>query len=317
VIVTVTVNPAIDKTAELDTLNPGELNRLRNVVTDVGGKGVNVSKTIAALGGASTATGFVGGAPGDEIVKTLESSAIAVDFLRVAGVTRTNLKVIDRGARLTELNEPGISVTADEVDALTERISALAANPGAIFVLSGSLARGMDTGYYAKLIHAIHKNGALAYLDADGESFRAALEEKPDLVKPNLHELAEYFGIGGRVDLREAEELCLRLKEKGVGKIVLSLGAGGAMFVEEDTLYAPALNVDVRSTVGAGDSMMGALAYASETGLRREEAASLAMAVSAGAVTTIGTKPPERRLVDELLKKVSLKHTNKSQNESW
>jgi 1-phosphofructokinase len=317
-IVTVTLNPAIDKTAELDDLSPGELNRLRSVVTDVGGKGVNVSKTVAALGETSVAIGFAGGAPGDEIVRFLERGGIKADFVKVEGTTRTNLKVLDRGTRLTELNEPGVTVTPRELSALVEKFSVYA-GPSAVFVLSGSLPGGVDAEFYARAIRTVHSAGALAFLDADGEAFKAAVEEAPDLIKPNRHELAEYFNKFGKLGknenlgLRELEELCLKMRAKGVKKIALSMGADGAMFVNgkneknENSLYAPSVPVEVRSSVGAGDSMMAALAFAAERRMSWEDAAALSVAVSAGAVTTVGTKPPERKLVDELLKQVQLK----------
>jgi 1-phosphofructokinase len=305
-IITVSLNPAIDKTAELDALCTGQLNRLRNVLTDIGGKGINASKTISALGGTSIATGFAGGVTGEDIVHSLELMGITADFVRVNGITRTNLKILDQGIRLTELNEPGVSVSPEEIAVLTDKLHALA-KPGAIFVLSGSLAQGMDVDFYARLIRVIHNEGGLAYLDADGEAFKAAIEEKPDLIKPNAHELTEYFGINRKCDLRELKDLCQRIKDKGINKIVLSLGANGAIFVNKNIAFAPALQVAAHSSVGAGDSMMGALAYASEQSMTWEESAALAMATAAGAVTTIGTKAPDRQLVDEFLKKIHLK----------
>jgi 1-phosphofructokinase len=305
-IITVSLNPAIDKTAELDALYPGQLNRLRNVLIDIGGKGVNVSKTISALGGTSVATGFVGGMPGEDIVRSLELMGIEADFVRVSGITRTNLKILDRGTRLTELNEPGVSVSPDEITTLTDKLYTLVKS-GVIFVLSGSLAQGMDDEFYARLIRVIHNGGGLAYLDADGEAFKAAIEEKPDLIKPNVHELTEYFGISRKCDIRELKELCLKIKDKGINKIVLSLSADGAIFVNKSVVFAPALEVIAHSSVGAGDSMMGALAYATEQGMTWDKSAALAMATAAGAVTTVGTKPPDRQVVDELLKKIRMK----------
>lgn len=304
-IITVTLNPALDKTAELDNLRPGELNRLRNVVTDAGGKGVNVSKMIAALGGASVATGFAGGGSGEEIVKTLRQMGIRNDFVEVGSTARTNLKILDQGgARLTELNEPGVTVTGQETKSLLEKLEGYA-KPDSIFVLSGSLCQGVEAEFYARLIRMIHNNGGAAYLDADGEAFRAALEEKPDFIKPNRRELMEYFRVDGEPDLPELKELCMRLAGKGVPKIALSMGKDGAIFVrEKDALYAPGLPVKAHSAVGAGDSMMGAIAYAANAKMPWKQAAALALAASAGAVATIGTKPPDKQMVEHLLGQV-------------
>jgi 1-phosphofructokinase len=215
------------------------------------------------------------------------------------------LKILDRESRLTELNEPGLQVIPEEILAMTEKIKNLT-HPGVLFILSGSLPNGIDANYYAELIHVIHAKGGLAYLDADGAAFQAAIDEKPDLIKPNGHELTEYFGVKNTPNLHDLEELCLKIKEKGVNKIVLSLGVDGAMFVNETTTYATALKVKAHSSVGAGDSMMAALAFGQEKGLGWDETSALAIAVSAGAVTTTGTKPPEKTLVDRLLKQVHL-----------
>lgn len=307
-IITVTLNPALDKTAELDTLSPGELNRLKNVTTDIGGKGINVSKMIHSLGGNSTATGFVGGNTGRQIIETLSNWNIGTDFITVSGTTRTNLKILDNGSRLTELNEPGISVSEDDIEKLIKKIITYS-KAETIFVLSGSLCRGVDENFYSKLIYTIHKNGALAYLDADGEAFKAAVKETPDFIKPNSHELLEYYNIKHDVSKKDLLDLCLNLMESGIHQMALSMGKEGAIFIDHnDSFYAPGLNVNAHSAVGAGDSMMGAVAFGCDKNMPWKQTAALAMAASAGAVTTIGTKPPSRNLVDKLLKEVKFEN---------
>lgn len=306
-IVTVTLNPALDKTAELDALTLGGLNRLRNIVTDAGGKGINVSKMIAALGGVSVATGFVGGIEGGQLVRMIAQDGIRSEFIQVNGRTRTNLKVLDQGARLTEFNEPGVVVSEQEAANLIGKIADYA-GADSLFVLSGSLCQGVETEFYARLIRIIHNSGGVVFLDADGDAFRAALTEKPDFIKPNSYELIEYFHIGEVTGLEELNELCLRFLELGVHKFALSMGVDGALFVDgEQTLYAPGLAVEAHSAVGAGDSMLGAFAYAAEYRIPWDQASALALASSAGAVMTAGTKPPERRLVDQLMERVQMK----------
>jgi 1-phosphofructokinase len=305
-IITVTLNPALDKTAELDELRPGELNRLQNLVVDAGGKGINVSKMISALGGRSVATGFVGGGSGKEIVDTLAAMDIQSDFIKVNGTTRTNLKVLDHGRRLTELNEPGVMVSEADVERLVKKLSGYA-GPDTVFVLSGSLCRGVEPDFYARLIRIIHQGGGMACLDADGAAFRSALEEKPEFIKPNGHELTEYFGLEKKPGLGEFRELCARLVALGISRIALSLGKDGAMFVNgKDVCHAPGLSVEAHSAVGAGDSMMGVFAYAMDRQMPWRQAAALSIAASAGAVITIGTKAPEKFLVDRLLAQVQI-----------
>jgi 1-phosphofructokinase len=306
VIITVTLNPALDKTAELDILRPGELNRLKNIVVDAGGKGINVSKMVAALGGRTVATGFAGGSGGEEIIRALSIEDIATDFVKVDGLTRTNLKVLDQATRLTELNEPGVMVTEREAESLIKKLAGYA-NADAIFALSGSLCQGVEIEFYARLIRMIHNGGGIAFLDADGEAFRAALEEKPDFIKPNRYELMDYYQVSGNMELKELAELCVRLRSGGVGKIAASMGAEGALFAGGDEIiYAPGIPVRAHSAVGAGDSMTGAFAYGLERNLSWRETCALALASSAGAAATAGTKPPDRRLVEELREKVQL-----------
>ena len=304
-IVTVTMNPAVDKTAEAGTLVVGGLNRLENVVLDAGGKGVNVSKMIAALGGDSVATGFLGGSAGVEIERSLQKLYIKTDFVPVSRQTRTNLKVVDSGGIVTEFNEPGADVSPEEFDVLRTKLLGYA-DPDAIFIFAGSLPRGLDVGAYETLINAVKSKGAAVFLDADGEAFRRAINAKPDYVKPNRFELAQYFGLDEPPGAMECVVLCKRLIGTGIKLVALTLGAEGALFVTgTETLFAPGLPVTALSTVGAGDSMVGALAYAFDAGLPLREAAALSVAASAGAVATRGTNPPDRATVEELLKQVT------------
>ncbi|MDR1386672.1 MAG: 1-phosphofructokinase [Propionibacteriaceae bacterium] len=305
-IVTVTVNPALDRTVQIDRLRPGRLNRVGPAVSDAGGKGVNVSRAIAAWGGRSVATGFVGGPVGDDIVRRLAGDpAIRSDFVVVAGQTRTNLKVIDRDFGLTELNEPGVEVDAAEAAALERKVAAAAG--GAVVVLSGSLCRGLPDDFYARLIRSIHAAGGLAYLDADGPALAAALAERPDLIKPNRHELAQLAGLPDDLDCDRVVAVARAQVAAGLPRLVVSLGDQGAIFVTADQVWRSGpLAVPVRSTVGAGDAMVAALALAAERGLDWAQAAAWAMAGSAGAVTTEGTKPPDRPLIEQLLPLVRL-----------
>jgi 1-phosphofructokinase len=312
VIVTVTVNPALDKTARVDVMRANALNRLEDVVVDCGGKGVNVSAMIHALGGNSIATGFAGGGAGEELLERIEAKGLRSDFVRIKNPTRTNLKVIDREGRLTELNEPGPEVCAEEWRELERRLFRCAGK-NAVFVISGSLCRGVASSAYRNLCGALRAKGARVFLDADGEALKAALEAEPaatpDYIKPNRYELLTFFGIND--DETVTEELLLnlagKLLERGPALCALSMGAEGALFVNREGAWrASGMDVPVRSTVGAGDSMVGALAYGLEQGLDAEACFALSIAASAGACTTAGTNPPEPVLVDVLLKHAQL-----------
>ncbi|GHV80225.1 phosphofructokinase [Spirochaetia bacterium] len=309
-IITVTLNPALDKTARCDVLRPNALNRLRDVSIDAGGKGVNVSAMIRVLGGNSIATGFAGGGAGEELIAGLAGKGLEHDFVRIASVTRTNLKVINDAGNVTELNEPGPEITGEEFAALEKKLAAFGTK-GNTFILSGSLPRGIKSDAYKKLCGTLRQNGAEVFLDADGEALELALDAGPDAVpcflKPNRYELLKLFGIQDGSEITEAvlSPLCVKLLDKGVSLVCLSLGHEGALFVSREGIRrSPALPVTVKSTVGAGDSMVGALVYGFENGLPQEHCFALAMAASAGACTTEGTNPPSRFLVDELLQQV-------------
>lgn len=306
-IITVTLNPALDKTAWVDVLRPGELNRLERVRMDMSGKGINVSRVLKALGEDSLATGLMGAGNGAWLLNGLDALGVAHDFTMVPGDNRTNLKLLDAAGCLTELNEPGIRVDEGLLDALLEKLAAKA-GPGVLFVLSGSLPQGAGPGTYRRFTAALREKGATLLVDADGPALKQALEVPPQLVKPNRFELLEYFGRPQNTPLAECVALCRRLLRRGVELVALSLGGEGAVFVSgEGALAAEALPVELRSPVGAGDSMVAALVCARQRGLPFEELCRLCMAASGAAVATEGTNPPAKAVVDALLPQVMLR----------
>lgn len=141
-IITVTMNPAIDKTVDIDRLERGDLNRIKRVELDAGGKGINVSKTIKELGGSSIATGFLGGNSGQIIRQVLKDWGVETDFVEVDGETRTNLKVVEKMGEVTELNEPGPEVTEAQLEALMLKLEGYA-GADTLFVLAGSIPKGV------------------------------------------------------------------------------------------------------------------------------------------------------------------------------
>ncbi len=306
-IITVTMNPAIDKTVEIDKLLPGGLNRIKKVEYDAGGKGINVSKTIRELGGKSIATGFLAGNGGKTIEALLSEKGIDHDFIWVEGETRTNTKVFEESGAVTELNEPGPLISGEKTEQLIKKLAGYA-KEGTLFILSGSIPRGVDRQIYARMIRLMHEKGSEVLLDADGELFKNAVSKGPDMIKPNRIELEEYAGFDHRASKTELLSLARNLKEKGIKTVAVSMGREGAVFVHGSyEAMCPALSVKAHSTVGAGDAMVAALAYAWQEKLSEDETVRLCMAASAGAVTTIGTKPPCRGLIDELMQQVVIR----------
>lgn len=304
-IYTVTLNPALDKTVEIPSLAVDSVNRITAMRTDPGGKGINVSKVIQKLGSESVATGILGGDTGRAICTALEAMGIKTGFWFVEGETRTNLKVIDPVNHTnTDLNEPGITVSGEILNGLLQELI-LKVNAGDIVVLSGSLPKGAPKDTYGIWVNAVKKAGAKVILDVDGELLKAGIEAAPYLIKPNNHELSALLGkkLTTPEELREAARALM--DQYGIGKVVVSMGGAGALYVtKEEAVYAEGLKVPVGSTVGAGDSVVAALAVAEEQEKTLEETVRLSMASGAANVMCSGTQAAEYDVIAGLIPKV-------------
>ena len=305
-IFTVTLTPALDKTVILPAFRVNQVNRIQRLRLDPGGKGINVSKTLRALGAESLATGILGGGAGRYIERALGDMGIASDFVWVEEETRTNLKVVDPQEHTnTDINEPGAPVDAGVMEAVYRKVEAAAA-PGDIVVLAGKAPDGAPDTVFARWIARLRRRQVLTYLDADGGLLTEGVKAGPALIKPNDAELSRLTGrtFNGVEEMARAAGELVR---GGVGAAAVSLGGDGALFVAGDqALRGYGLAVPVQSTVGAGDAMMAALAYGAARGMRFRDTCALALAVSAAAVTTPGTQPAEMHLVRELLRQVRL-----------
>ncbi len=296
-IMTVTLNPAVDKTIALDHLHIGKLNKVNQMTLDAGGKGINVSKVIQSLGGQSLAMGILAGQAGKMIDQTLEKMAIQTHFSWIEGETRTNTKLFDPETQVTtEVNERGPEVTEAVLDQVLERIKAHIELPCQV-ILSGSVPPSLPRNTYQKMIKAIKALGANVFLDADGELFRQGIKSLPTWIKPNREELENYFGKAIETD-QELIEAGKHFVNQGVEEVFITLGGQGALYVSRDDVYQmEPLKVSVNSTVGAGDAFVGGLVYGKEKGLSKIECLQLAIATSAGAAMTVGTKPMDQKWV--------------------
>lgn len=305
-IYTVTLNPALDKTVTVPGFTLDEVNRVSGLREDPGGKGINVSKVITKLGGSSRALALLGGTTGAKIEALLGNEGIDVWKFEAHGETRTNLKVVDPvlGTN-TDINEPGPQTRPEKLDrALDELVGVLTEDD--IVVLSGSLPAGAPVSTYEKWVGSCTKAGARVFLDADGDPLAHGLKALPYLAKPNDAELSRLCG-SSLADVASVAQEARRLVENGVGMVVVSMGGAGAVIATpERTIQARSPKVRVGSTVGAGDSVVAAFAYACEQGLSLDETACLAMATGAANVMQSGTQAAERSQVDALLDKVEL-----------
>ncbi len=303
-IYTVTLNPAIDKTLGISDFTVNEVNRVKELRIDIGGKGLNVSKTLLALNSPSRALGVVGGENGKKILKMLEKINIKEDFIQREEETRMNIKIVDSiNHTFTDINESGIRLTEEMLrDVEGKLLSKIKLND--IVVLAGKLPPDTDIQIYQKWIKKIHNKGGKVFLDSDGEEYFWGVKGAPYLIKPNKEELERLIGRS-LVSIEEIISAGKELIESGIKKVVVSLGDKGALFIKNDQVFlGHGVKVKVKSTVGAGDAMMGALAYGEEKSLSFKEAAALAIATSSATIIEEGTQSAKEENIKKLLSKV-------------
>lgn len=305
-IITLTLNPSIDFIVHTDELRVNELNRVSAAVCSAGSKGINVSKTLKVYGEDSVCIAVLAGKGGRDFAEYMPADVIC-DYLWIeGGETRTNVKVMDRDANMTEINGPGPTMTADDVKALMDKLESYA-KPGNIFVLGGSIVPGCPKDIYRQIIEMLHKHGAMAVLDADGMSLKEGIKAGPDFLKPNRYELEQFFSL----DHHASDEEIVRLGRQmlaGGTMIAVSDGGDGCFVITGDrACRVPVIPVEVKSCCGAGDSVVTGMIYGHEHGMSFEDTVRLAVATSTGAVTTEGTEPAALEYINELKKKVVIK----------
>ena len=285
-IVTVTLNPAIDKTLIVHAFKTGATNRATVDRVETGGKGINVARTLKRLGCDVCATGFLGADDRYGSAAMLAEQGIDADFVAVAGDTRVNLKLIDTLAGVeTEINEPGFDVPAEAIGLFMVKFRALACK-ASVMVLSGSLPPGTPVDLYAELIAVAHAEGVQTLLDTAAPALAHGIGARPDLVKPNRAEAEELLGMS-IVDEDSLLRAADRILAMGARRVVISLGSDGAFSASSDGMWrAHPPAVIARSTVGAGDAMAAGLAYGLMKSLPAPEALRLATATSCAAAIT-------------------------------
>ncbi|MFI1161205.1 1-phosphofructokinase [Streptomyces sioyaensis] len=276
-ILTVTPNPSLDRTYEIPALDRGAVLRATTDRIDPGGKGVNVSRAVAAAGHRTLAVLPLGGPAGAALAGLLGVEGIEVAGVQVSGQTRSNISVVEPDGTLTKINATGPELTSEESRALLRRVGERSAGVDWI-ACCGSLPRGLAPEWYAELVARTHRAGARIALDTSGPSLVAALRERPDVVKPNAEELAQAVGRP-LATLGDAVKAAEELRAWGARAVLASLGADGQLLVDEGGVhYGSAPVAAVRSNVGAGDASLAGFLTAGGTG-----PAALAAAVAHGA----------------------------------
>ncbi|MFD4034556.1 1-phosphofructokinase [Streptomyces sp. NPDC058637] len=287
-ILTITPNPSLDRTYELPGLTRGAVLRATADRVDPGGKGINVSRAVAAAGHRTVAVAPLGGAEGELLARLLGEHGIEAAGVPITGSTRINVTLVEPDGTLTKVNAAGPELTTAEAECLLDAVRSRSA--GAEWIACcGSLPRGLPPEWYAELVARSHRAGARIALDTSGAALVAALAERPDVIKPNTEELAEAVGrplatVGDA--LKAAQELC----ELGARSVLASVGAAGQLLVEDSGTYFARARVDaVRSNVGAGDASLAGFLAAGGTG---RAALSAAVAHGAAAVQLPGSVMP-------------------------
>ena len=287
-IVTLTPNPSVDRTIEVDALHRGAVLRARATRVDPGGKGVNVSRALAANRRETTAVLPAGGWEGDQLASLLAPLEVSVVLVPVSGSVRANVSVVEPDGTVTKLNEPGPQLSPEEVEAVTTATVKAAADAEWL-ACTGSLPPGAPIDFYAQVVERLGSATVKVAVDSSGAPLVAALEAGPDLIKPNREELAEATGRQ-LLTLGDVVAAAEELRGRGVGAVLASLGADGAVLVDETgATFGSATIEKARSAVGAGDSMLAGFLAAGGSG---PDALAEALAWGAAAASLPGSRMP-------------------------
>jgi 6-phosphofructokinase 2 len=304
-VVTLTMNPAVDKSTQVQRVVAEEKLSCERPQFDAGGGGINVSRVISRLGGTATTIYLCGGVTGEMLQRLLDEEEIVQHPIRIEGRVRENLTVFEKvSEQQYRFGMPGPEVKEREWQGVLEQLQEMTPESGYI-VASGSLPPGVPDDFYARIAKMSKKTDTRFIVDTKGEPLRAAVEQGVYLIKPNMRELGML--VEHQIeDEQEQEEVARALVEQGqVEVVVVSLGAAGALYVTKDIserIRAP--SVPINSKVGAGDSMVGGLVLALAQGKPVREAVQRGVAAGAAAVITPGTELCRAKDAERLYKKI-------------
>jgi 1-phosphofructokinase family hexose kinase len=311
-ILTVTLNSAIDKTLAVPNFQPGRRHRTVEQTTMPGGKGVNVARVLKALGQPVIATGLTGGPTGTRIVEQLTQLSVLSDFVRTREESRTNTALIDPTTGVqTEINERGPHVSEQEIELFADKLLYLAKG-ASLCVFAGSLPRGVDVDIYNRLIREVKRLGVVVVVDTDGDPLRRAVRAEPDVISPNVLEAEELVGH----EFNDDEDHLFALREMvelGAREAIMTIGDGCvAQLLPEEANGQPRMyrcripEMEATATVGSGDAFLAGYVAARYTG--RPAPDCLAYGVACGAESTqhLGAGIVDPGHVDRLLDEVEV-----------
>jgi 1-phosphofructokinase len=304
-VVTITLNPALDLTGNVDALNLGAVNLIGDSNLRAAGKGVNVAKVLSDLGAKVTVTGFLG-RENQEMFCQLFKNIDAVDeFIRVDGRTRINVKLVEKNGAVSELNFPGVAIAAEDIQPFENTLFRLAQHHD-YFVIAGSLPTGISPALCSSWIAQLQQLGKKVLFDSSGDALAFGLKARPWLIKPNHEELGQYVGKT-MSSVPDCQQAGASLASMPIENVVISLGANGLLWLHnKEWLYAKPPRVEVVSTVGAGDTLVAGLCWGHMQNMPKPELLTFATALSALAVSQVGVGVSDITQVKNLQQRVQL-----------
>lgn len=288
-IITLTINPSLDKSTHFNSLIAEQKIRCEKPRYDAGGGGINVSKAIAKLGGSSTCVFTSGGSSGEMLEELITKEGLESTVIKTKNWTRENFIAFENATKSQyRFGFPGNEISDDEKDKIIEVVSKVKAD---YLVISGSLNEGLPTDFYQKIAETAKASGIKVVVDTSGESLQKVLETGVYLIKPNISELAKLIGAE-RLELPEVEKAAKQLiSSKSAEIVVVSLGPEGAILVTKDeTHLVKAPKVEKKSTVGAGDSMVGGMVWALSQNKSLKEVIQIGVCCGTAATMNEGTQ---------------------------
>jgi tagatose 6-phosphate kinase len=307
-ILTITLNPAVDKTVKVSNFKIGKDFREEGIFVSAGGKGINISRVLKYLGLPTVASGFLGGASGEYIKQQLDKEGIKYDFCPIEGDTRTSLTIIDSSLNtITRVLERGPQITKKEQNTFRKKFLNLLKKCQYV-TLSGRNIPGAPDSFYGELIRIAKKKNIISVFDTSGKAYELGLKEKPFMIKPNLKEAEQV--IGKKLNsLLKIKEAAYRFHKYGIKIVAITMGSRGAIVSNESQmLLAIPPKVKRKNPVGCGDAFIAG--FIASLAHNKSLAECVRMAVACGAANALSINPGfiKQRTVKEIFKKIKLRN---------
>ena len=315
-ILTVTLNAAIDKRYVIENLQPDSVMRVKEVTCSAGGKGLNVSRIAVIAGEKVTATGFIGGHAGNYIAESIEEMNIKNAFVKIQGESRTCINIYDETKHTqTELLEPGVHVTDSDKEEFLKNYTRLVKNCSVV-AISGSVPKGVDSSLYKSLIMIAKDIGKKVILDTSGTLLSDCIAAGPTMIKPNLDEIKLLTGED-MLGMEDIVQAAVRIHKSGVEIVNVTLGGDGAIVACREGIYRAVVpKLDTVNTVGCGDAATAGFAIGLSRGLSMEDTIRLASAISAASAMRIETGFYLPKDMEDLLPRITVEKIREIEKEN-